>query len=455
MEDSMKAWKHVFQEMTYVRILALGYLAVILLGAALLTLPIASANGKSIGYFQALFTATSATCVTGLVVLDTGTAFSVFGQIIILLMIQVGGLGFMSLGVLLALCMHKQISLRTRGLLQESMNSMQIGGVVRLVKTALCGTMIIEGAGAVLLAFRFIPVFGPVKGIYFSIFHSISAFCNAGFDLMGGYSGEYSSFVAFEDDILINAVLMLLIILGGIGFFVWQDIMKKKLAFRKYVLHTKLVLCSTSFLILFGTLLFYFFERKNLLQGMSGKEQILAVLFSSVTARTAGFNTIDTGGLTTASKLFNGVLMFIGGSPGSTAGGVKTVTVMVLLTYVWSSLRGQKGIQIMGRRLEEDAVKKASNVLLISLILAVMSVIAISYIQPRLPIEDVIFEVLSAIGTVGMSTGITRKLNSASQIIIILLMYCGRIGSMSFALSFTERRKTTSTQFPEEKIIIG
>ena len=188
---------------------------------------------------------------------------------------------------------------------------------------------------------------------------------------------------------------------------------------------------------------------------MSGKEQILAVLFSSVTARTAGFNTIDTGGLTTASKLFNGVLMFIGGSPGSTAGGVKTVTVMVLLTYVWSSLRGQKGIQIMGRRLEEDAVKKASNVLLISLILAVMSVIAISYIQPRLPIEDVIFEVLSAIGTVGMSTGITRKLNSASQIIIILLMYCGRIGSMSFALSFTERRKTTSTQFPEEKIIIG
>lgn len=451
----MKFWKRFFGEMTYVRILALGYLSVILCGTVLLMLPAASANGRSIGFFRALFTATSATCVTGLVVVDTGTAFSLLGQVVILLMIQVGGLGFMSMGVLLALCMHKRISLRTRGLLQESMNAMQIGGVVRLVKTALKGTLMIECAGAAALAFRFVPLFGTVKGIYFSIFHSVSAFCNAGFDLMGGYSGIYSSFVAFEDDILINAVLMLLIILGGIGFFVWQDVKEKKFAFRKYVLHTKIVLISTAFMIIVGALVFYILERKNLLMGMGAGKQILAVLFSSVTARTAGFNTIDTGSLTGASKLFNGILMFIGGSPGSTAGGIKTVTAVVLLAFVWSSLRGQKGIQIMGRRLEEDAVKKASNVLLISLLMAAASIIAMSCLQPEIPIEDIIFEVLSAIGTVGMSTGITRELGSASRVILILLMYCGRIGSMSFALSFTERKKISNIQLPEEKIIIG
>ena len=451
----MKFLNKIQDKITYVRIIAVGYMTVILIGTLLLLLPPATRAGESTGILTALFTATSATCVTGLVVVDTATHWTAFGQTVILLMIQIGGLGFMTLGGLLALILRRRISLRTRGILQESMNYMQLGGVIRLVKITFWGTFLFEGCGAVLLAVRFIPVFGIAKGILYGIFHSVSAFCNAGFDLMGGYSGKYSSFVEFHGDVLINCVLMALVILGGLGFFVWSDLKKNGCRWKRYMLHTKITLFTTVLLLVAGTILYFLFENDNLLAQMSGKDKFLAALFSSVTARTAGFNTIDTGGLTGASKLLTMLLMFIGGSPGSTAGGIKTVTALVLVAYVWSNLRESKGVNMFQRRLDDDVIRKASNVVVLSMLMAVVSVIFICFIQPYLPVEDVMFEVFSAIGTVGMSTGLTRDLSTASRIVIILLMYCGRIGSMSFALSFTERKKVAPVQFPVEKIMIG
>lgn len=451
----MSFWNKMQYRLTYVRIIALGYLLVILLGTLLLMIPAAAREGTATGFLTALFTATSATCVTGLVVVDTGTHWSAFGHTVIISMIQIGGLGFVTMGVLFAMFLRKRITLRTRGLLQESMNGLQLGGIVRLVRLVLKGTLLIELAGAVLLATRFVPLLGWKKGILYGIFHSISAFCNAGFDLFGKYSGEYASLIDFYDDVTVNVVIMGLIIVGGIGFFVWDDIKKNKLNIKKYSLHTKIVLFMTAILLAGGTALFWLFENDNLLAGMSGKDKLLAAAFSSVTARTAGFNTIDTGGLTNASKLLTMLLMFIGGSPGSTAGGIKTVTTMVLLAYVWSNLRASKGVNIFNRRMEEDAIRKASNVVVISALLAVGAAVFICYLQPELPTEDVLFEIFSAIGTVGMSTGLTRELDTSSRIVMILLMYCGRIGSMSFALSFTERKKVAPIQLPTEKIMIG
>ena len=442
------------KRMTQAQIIALGYFLVIACGTLLLMLPMATEAGEHTDFLTALFTATSATCVTGLVVVDTSIHWTVFGQTVILTMIQIGGLGFVTMGVLFAMFFNKKISLRVRELLQESMNTSKVGGVVRLARKAILGTLVIELAGAALLSFRFVPEFGFFKGVGFGIFHAVSAFCNAGFDLMGGSRGAYNSFASYSNDILVNAVIMLLIVIGGIGFFVWDDVTKHKLHVKRYSLHTKLVFAVTFVLIFGGALFFYLFEKDNLMRGMGAQEAVLTSLFSSVTARTAGFNTIDTGALTTSSKLLTMVLMFIGGSPGSTAGGIKTTTLIVLLIYVTSNLRNSRGCNVFGRRLEDDAIRKASNVMILSLLMAVGASIALCYLQP-FALEDVMFEVFSAIGTVGMSTGITRGLSQVSRIIIVLLMYCGRIGSMSFALSFLERKKVAPIQCPVEKVMIG
>ena len=439
--------------MTATRTIAVGFLGIILAGTVLLMLPIASADGKPAGLLAALFTATSATCVTGLVVVDTYSGWSVFGKVVLLGLIQIGGLGFMTIGVFVAVLMKKNIGLKERGILQESMNTLQIGGIVRLVRKITIGTLIIEGTGAVLLAIRFVPQMGWAEGICNGIFHSISAFCNAGFDLMGK-TEEYSSLVSYSGDVLVNITVMALVITGGIGFLVWDDLQKKKLRVKEYLLHTKIVLVVTIALVLGGALLIYLFERENLMADMGVGEKILTSFFASVTARTAGFNTIDVGGMSASSKLVTVVLMFIGGSPGSTAGGIKTTTFAVMLIFVWANLRNSHGSNIFGRRLEEEEIRKASIVVTINLLLAVAAAVILCGIQ-SLPMEDVLLEVFSAIGTVGMSSGITRQLNVVSRIIIILLMYCGRIGSMTFALSFTERKKVAPVQLPAEKIIIG
>lgn len=440
-------------KLTATRTIAVGFLGMILIGTLLLMLPISSADGKAAGFLTALFTATSATCVTGLVVVDTYSGWSVFGKVILLALIQTGGLGFMTIGVFVAALMKKNIGLKERGILQESMNTLQIGGIVRLVKKITIGTFIIEGIGAVLLSIRFIPQMGWIEGVCNGVFHSISAFCNAGFDLMGK-TEEYSSLVSYSGDFLVNITVMLLIVIGGIGFLVWDDLQKKKLRFKEYMLHTKIVLAVTVSLILGGALCIYLFEKDNLMADMGAGETVLASLFASITARTAGFNTIDIGGMSASSKLATVVLMFIGGSPGSTAGGIKTTTFAVMLIFVWANLRNSHGSNVFGRRLEEEEIRKAGIVVTINLLLAVFAAIILCGIQ-SLPMEDVLLETFSAIGTVGMSAGITRELNTVSRIVVILLMYCGRIGSMTFALSFTERKKVAPVQLPAEKIIIG
>jgi len=444
---------HARRHVSQTQFIAYGFFCIIITGTLLLMLPFASRDGQSEPFLNCLFTATSASCVTGLVVADTWSQWSLFGQLVILTMIQIGGLGFITVGVFISIVLRRKIGLKERGLMMESVNTLQIGGVVRLAKKIIIGTCIFEGTGAVLLAIRFIPQFGFLRGLFYGIFHSISAFCNAGFDLMGGQT-PYSSFVAYYDDWLVNLVIMSLIIIGGIGFIVWDDLSRNKLHFRKYMLQTKIVLVTTAILVFGGGLLFYLLERNHLLVGMNTSGKILTSLFSSVTARTAGFNTTDTAALTEGSKLLTIILMFIGGSPGSTAGGIKTTTLVVLLLCVHSNIKQTYGINIFGRRLENDAVKRAGTILTINLLLAVTASLAIMAIQP-LGFSDILFETFSAIGTVGMTTGITRALHPVSRCIIILLMYCGRIGSLSFALAFVQSKRKPHVQQPAEAINIG
>ena len=444
---------HARRHVSQTQFIAYGFFCIIITGTLLLMLPFASRDGQSEPFLNCLFTATSASCVTGLVVADTWSQWSLFGQLVILTMIQIGGLGFITVGVFISIVLRRKIGLKERGLMMESVNTLQIGGVVRLAKKIIIGTCIFQGTGAVLLAIRFIPQFGFLRGLFYGILQSKTALGNAGFDLMGGQT-PYSSFVAYYDDWLVNLVIMSLIIIGGIGFIVWDDLSRNKLHFRKYMLQTKIVLVTTAILVFGGGLLFYLLERNHLLVGMNTSGKILTSLFSSVTARTAGFNTTDTAALTDGSKLLTIILMFIGGSPGSTAGGIKTTTLVVLLLCVHSNIKQTYGINIFGRRLENDAVKRAGTILTINLLLAVTASLAIMAIQP-LGFSDILFETFSAIGTVGMTTGITRALHPVSRCIIILLMYCGRIGSLSFALAFVQSKRKPHVQQPAEAINIG
>lgn len=435
------------------RQIAFGFALIILAGTLLLTLPIANRSGHG-DLLRALFTATSATCVTGLVVADTYQNWTIFGQLVILCMIQVGGLGFMTIGAYISVLLKKRIGLKEREQLQESVNTLEIAGVVRLVKKIVQGALCIEGLGAVLLAGRFIPRFGVVRGIYFSIFHAVSAFCNGGFDLMG-VNEAYSSLVAFEGDVVVNLVVVTLILVGGIGFIVWDDVARHKWHVRRYLLHSKIVITTTLVLTAAGTVLFLITEDQAAFAGMSPLERFLGALFSSVTPRTAGFNSVDTAALSNSGKIITMVMMFIGGSPGSTAGGVKTTSMVVLLFYAVAMVLNREDINLFGRRLTDEVVKKANAVVIINSTLTIIATVIIMTLQPLLNFEDVLFEVLSAIGTAGMTVGITRDLNMISRVIIIVLMYCGRLGSLSFALVFAQKNTQASVRRPQEKIIVG
>ncbi|MCI7322648.1 MAG: TrkH family potassium uptake protein [Lachnospiraceae bacterium] len=441
------------KRLNQVQYIAAGFFLIILLGTFMLMSPMASRSGDITDFLDALFTATSATCVTGLVVYDTWLHWSMFGQFIILTLIQIGGLGFITISVGLAMAFQQKIGLRQRDRIKESVNALELGGIVKLTKKILMGTLLFEGIGAILLAIRFIPKFGPLKGIYFSIFHSVSAFCNAGFDLMG-QQGPYSSFVDYVGDPLVNLTLIVLIVIGGLGFIVWNDVTTKHFHWKQFSLNTKLVLCVTALLVFGGAFLLLLFEQGNTLEGLSAGEQVLASLFGSVTARTAGFNTVDTGALRPESKFVTIILMFIGGSPGSTAGGIKTTTFVVVILYMISNLRGESGCNIFHRRISDDVIKKACMIFCLNLTLGVFSTLAIMATS-SLELSDVLFEVFSAISTVGMTTGITRNLNITGRIIIILLMYCGRIGSMTFVLSLIQKPDNKKLTLPAEKITIG
>ncbi|MDO4494369.1 MAG: TrkH family potassium uptake protein [Clostridiaceae bacterium] len=436
------------------RIIALGYILIIIVGTLLLMLPAASQSGKSAGFVPAMFTAVSASCVTGLVVLDTATSWTVFGQAIIITLIQIGGLGFMTIATMFSMLLKRRMGLREREIMVESINTQHIGGIMLLTRKIIAGTVLFETCGALLLATRFIPRFGPVKGIWYSVFHSVSAFCNAGFDLMG-ITEPYASLTGFSDDVVVNFTLCALIIIGGIGFLVWDDIGKKKLRFKYYQLHTKLVLTVTAILLVVPSILFFVFERDFTNAGLGLGHSVLNSIFDSVTARTAGFNTTDTAALSPASKILTIFLMFIGGSPGSTAGGIKTTTLAVIAVSTFNGITRRQSKGVFGRRLEKDAIHKASSVAFTNMSLAIFGIIAICAFQPTLDIGDIIFECVSAIGTVGMSTGITRSLTLAPRLIIAFLMFCGRVGSVSFALALMEKRAAPPIKNPREKITIG
>lgn len=433
--------------------IAYGFLAVILLGTCLLMLPASSRNGEFTPFIDSLFTATSATCVTGLIVYDTWSHWSLFGQAVILGLIQIGGLGFITIGIFFSIILRRKIGLKARGLLQESVNTMQIGGVVKLAKKIVVITLIVEGTGAFLLSLRFVRDFGLAKGIYFGIFHSVSAFCNAGFDLMGTRE-PFGSLVSYSGDWLVNLVIMSLITIGGIGFIVWDDLGKHKLDFRKYMLHTKIVLVASGLLTFGGAFLWWICERNNLLAGMLPGHQVLASLFSSVTARTAGFNTTDVATMSPGGMMVMIMLMFVGGSPGSTAGGVKTTTVAVMIFYLISNIKRSYGVNVFGRRLEDDVIGRASSIFILNLLL-IMAASLYLLIRQSFMIPDVLFETFSAMATVGISTGITRDLLPDSRLVVAFLMYCGRVGSLSFALSLAHNKQIAHVKLPVGKITIG
>ena len=436
-----------------VQIIALSFLGIIVAGTLLLLLPFATREGESTTLLDAAFTAVSATCVTGLIVHDTFRHWTLFGQLVILVMIQLGGLGLMAFSVTFSLLLRRRIGLKERGILQESVNTLQIGGIVKLVRQMLLGTLLFEGLGALLLSIRFIGDFGVGKGLYYGIFHSISAFCNGGFDLMGVREAG-SSMTYYAGDPLVNLTLIALIMIGGTGFLVWDDLLKNKWHFCRYRLHTKLVLSMSAILLFGGALLFYLLERGGILAGEPVGKQILLSLFQSATTRTAGFNTAKTAALGDSSKLWMAMLMFVGGNPGSTAGGIKTTTLAVLLIYLRSTLRRTKGAEMFGRRLEEEVVKRAAAILTLSLMLDLFGTLALTALE-QLPLADVLFEVVSALGTVGISVGITGGLSAVSKLILMFLMYCGRMGSLTFALIFTENRQTSPAQKPTERISVG
>ena len=436
-------------------VIALGFAAIIALVTLLLMLPASSRAGTWTDPLTALFTATSAVCVTGLVVVDTATHWSVFGRCVLLAGIQIGGLGVMTVIALAAMMMNRRIGLRQRTLLVESVATLHIGGIVRLVRRALYGTLLLELAGALLLALRFVPLLGPGRGVFYAVFHAVSAFCNAGFDLMGTVTGPFSSLESFVSDPLVNLVAVSLILLGGLGFFVWDDLIENKFRFRRLQLHTRVVLVITPVIVLVPACLFYVFEAGASMAGMSTGTRMLASLFSAVTPRTAGFDTVPTGELSPAGSLLTVLLMLTGGNPGSTAGGAKTTTMLVLLLLAVSILRREEDIRLFGRRLPEDLMRRACSIVIIYVSLAMLSTLAICAAQPELALQDVIIEVFSAINTVGMSTGVTRQLGTFARLIIILLMYAGRLGSLTFALLIARHPSPSPLRCPQERILIG
>ena len=440
-------------KLSHTQIIGLGFLILIGLGTALLSLPIATADGERAPLLTTLFTAVSASCVTGLVLQDTATYWSWFGRCVIILLIQIGGLGVMTISTMFFLLLRRRVGLRQREVLTESINTSAVGDIMRLFRLILIGTAVIELAGAALLSIRFIPRFGLGKGMTYSLFHSVSAFCNAGFDLMGVLE-PYSSFTAFSGDWLVNLTLIALIVIGGLGFIVWDDLLKNGLHIRRYRFQTRLVLVTSAVLLLGGTLLIWLMERSATAAGLPAGEQFLTSLFGSVTARTAGFNTVDTGAMSDGGKFVTILLMFVGGSPGSTAGGVKTTTVAVILVMAASAATNRSGPVVLGRRIPDGVLHKAVSVVVVNLGFALLGTLVLCGGQ-GLPLTDVLFECFSAIGTVGMTTGITRDLSTVSALTIAVLMFAGRVGSVSFAMAFVERRARPAVTYPTEDLTIG
>lgn len=442
----------VKKKLSTIQFLSLGYIITILLGTLLLMLPFAS-KGEPTNFIDSLFTATSATCVTGLVVFDTFTHWTIFGQVVILALIQIGGLGFMTIITLICMLFKKNIGLYERTILMQSAGSYNISGVIKLIRKIMIGTFIFEFIGAVILATRFIPVMGA-QGIWYGVFHSISAFCNAGFDLMGQFK-QFSSFTAYYNDWVVNITLMSLIVIGGLGFIVWSDIYDNKFHFKKYQMHTKIVLVFNSILIFGGALLFFIFEYNNLFKDYSLSEKILCSLFCSVTPRTAGFNTIDYANISTPGGLLTMMFMFIGGNSGSTAGGVKVTTVVAILANLVANAKNKEEIVLFKRRISDKIVKQSSSLFIVYVMMVLLGTLVISVVQPQYNLQQILFESISAVGTVGLSMGITQQLEWISEVVLILLMYSGRLGAFTLFSVFFKNQKELVLKKPEGKILVG
>ena len=432
-----------------------GYCLIILVGSILLALPVSTREGVWTPLTDCFFTATSATCVTGLIRFDTFTHWSLFGQLVILGMIQIGGIGFMTVAILALILMRRKIGLSERSLMQNSISAPQLGGIIHMTKFIALGTLVFEALGALLLSFSFVPRFGWKKGVYFSVFHSISAFCNAGFDLMGGTTGQFSSLTGYVGDWYVNIVIMLLIFIGGLGFFVWYDLGSKRFHLRKLNLQSKMVLSISIGLVVIGTIGVMLLEyHSSAYEGMSVGEKLLASLFQSVTARTAGFNTTDYTGMSEAGIFFMIQLMLVGGSTGSTAGGIKTTTFWVLCISIFTTFFRKKNIEAFGRRLEEGITRTASCIFMTYLLMTTTVAILISAME-GLPLLTCLFESVSAMATVGLTLGITPSLGMVSKLLLAFLMLCGRVGSITMLLAFSNDKRASSSRLPLEKVQVG
>ncbi|CRK83721.1 TrkH family potassium uptake protein [Neobacillus massiliamazoniensis] len=432
--------------------LVLGFATIILIGAFLLTMPISTVNGKGLTFLNALFTATSATCVTGLVVVDTGTTFTIFGQLVILSLIQIGGLGFMTFATLFAFLLGKRISLKERILLQESLNNLSMEGIVRLAKRILIFTGVIELTGAVILSIRFSFDMPIGKAIYYGIFHSISNFNNAGFDIIG----NFKSLTGYVDDPTVVLTICSLITLGGIGFIVMNELFEYRIS-KRLSLHTKVVLVTSAILLLAGTIGIFVLEYSNekTLKPLSFLGKVLGALFQSVTARTAGANTISIGDMTQSSLFLIVFLMFVGASPGSTGGGIKTTTFATLLGAVWSQIRGKEDVVFYRQRIGYETIYKALTVTLSGLFLVIIMTMLLTITEPGKDFLSLLFETTSAFGTVGLSMGITPDLSNLGKGLIIFTMFAGRVGPLTIAFAVTIRRNPDAFRYPKGKIMIG
>lgn len=432
------------------QILSASFAALIFFGACLLSLPISSASGQSTNFIDALFTATSAVCITGLIVVDTGTYWSLFGQLVIIVLVQAGALGIMTMTTLIALLIGKKINLRQRLLMQESLNQLTLSGIVRITIYILKMTLLIEFIGGTILALRWYSEYGPFS-IYLGYWHSISSFCNAGFDLLG----NSESLTNYVSDFTINITIALLVLLGGMGFGVIADIWTTR-RFARLSLHTKLVVVTSLVLLLAGTVVIFLLEYNNpaTLGPLSWQDKILSSFFQSVTTRSAGYNTISISSLETATLFFMSILMFIGAAPGSTGGGIKTSTFAVLMLVVWAIIRGKQDIEVFHRSIPRQIVYRAFAVAFIASLLVIFITMML-VIQEKQPFINLLFEVVSAFGTVGLSTGITPDLSDTSKFWLIITMFAGRVGPVTLALALALREKKQSVHFPEGKIIIG
>lgn len=441
------------KSLSHIQIIALGYFLITLAGTFLLMLPFATRSGVSAPFGTAIFTSVSASCVTGLVLKNTVTYWSLFGQIVILALIQLGGLGYMTIATVFYRLIIRKHGLREKVIMAESINTTRMNNFSSLIKKIFLGSIIIEFTGAVLLSIRFISIFGWAKGIYYGVFHSISAFCNAGFDLLGSPT-PFNSLVAFNNDPLVILVISALVIIGGLGFLVWDDISLKRFRFKKLNLHSKIVLTVSAVLLGLGSFLFFIFENNKLFSDMSFSSKLLNSFFSAVTPRTAGFNTVDIASLSEASKLLTVILMFIGGSSGSTAGGIKTTSLFIIFAFVASKVRGKDSISAFNKSIKDEFLHKALLVSTINMSLALTGTFIIAAVEPA-SLSNIFIETFSAISTVGLSAGLTSSLGVVSQIVLIILMFCGRVGSVSFAAALFEKRNPAPITYPAESITVG